>query len=84
MDKDCGFCWEDDKEEESSTCLPVYGDHPERYAVRPNNSIANYRCSKADYDGPKTFRWANDYCPTSYGWMSVLGLALFVIAFAPG
>ncbi|KAK3102302.1 hypothetical protein FSP39_010349 [Pinctada imbricata] len=84
LDDHCGFCWENKNEDTTGACLPVYSEHPERYAVPPVNSSDTYRCNQTDYEGPKTYRWANDYCPTSYGWMSVLGLALFVFSFAPG
>jgi hypothetical protein len=59
--------------------------HPERYA-EPEGNTTTYNetlCNMTNYDSQK-FDWANDFCPTDYAWMSVLGLALFVIAFAPG
>ncbi|KAK0063872.1 proton myo-inositol cotransporter [Biomphalaria pfeifferi] len=28
--------------------------------------------------------WAYDYCPTSYSWMAILGLVLYLMFFAPG
>ncbi|KAK6993628.1 proton myo-inositol cotransporter [Biomphalaria glabrata] len=28
--------------------------------------------------------WASDYCPTSYSWMAILGLILYLMFFAPG
>ena len=88
--KDCGFCFEKDNPTETGSCLPVYSDHPERYAdpgffnsaIYPDNK---FRCDKANYDNDmKDFSWADNFCPTDYSWMAVLGLALFVIGFAPG
>lgn len=66
-------------------CLHVYKAHPERYAV-PEGNTTHYNeslCNATNYDTEK-YNWANDFCPTDYSWMAVLGLALFVIAFAPG
>eukprot|EP00105_Crassostrea_gigas_P034548 XP_019918696.1 PREDICTED: proton myo-inositol cotransporter [Crassostrea gigas] len=66
-------------------CLHVYKDHPERYAM-PEGNTTHYNeslCNATNYDTEK-YNWANDFCPTDYSWMAVLGLALFVIAFAPG
>ncbi|CAC5420082.1 SLC2A13 [Mytilus coruscus] len=83
--KDCGFCYVKDNATASGSCLPVYSDHPERYAD-PNfsNFSKNFRCNKENYEHDmKDFTWANNYCPTEYSWMAVLGLALFVIGFAP-
>ncbi|KAK3105963.1 hypothetical protein FSP39_009749 [Pinctada imbricata] len=84
LEDKCGFCWQDNNETKSGSCLWVDDKFKERYAMLPGNTTGDLRCSKADFDGPKSYHWANDYCPTDYGWMSVLGLALFVIAFAPG
>ena len=28
--------------------------------------------------------WAYDYCPTPYAWMPMVGLVLYLVAFAPG
>lgn len=28
--------------------------------------------------------WAYNYCPTSYSWLVLLGLVLYLAAFAPG
>lgn len=88
--KDCGFCFEKDNPTETGSCLPVYSDHPERYADPEFfNSTINpdrkFRCDQANYDNNmKDFSWADNFCPTDYSWMAVLGLALFVIGFAPG
>ncbi|XP_048739335.2 proton myo-inositol cotransporter-like isoform X2 [Ostrea edulis] len=85
-DDKCGFCWEEGKELSTGWCLHVNTKHPERYAEPENNTITQYNetlCNKTNYD-TQQFDWANDFCPTDYSWMSVLGLALFVIAFAPG
>ncbi|VDI17127.1 MFS transporter, SP family, solute carrier family 2 (myo-inositol transporter), member 13 [Mytilus galloprovincialis] len=90
--KDCGFCYSKDNPTTTGSCLPVYSDHPERYAD-PNfrfqngtgNFSINFRCNKENYEHDmKNVTWADNYCPTEYSWMAVLGLALFVIGFAPG
>lgn len=84
--KDCGFCYIKDNPTTTGSCLPVYSDHPERYAD-PNfqNGTVNFRCNETNYEHDmKYFTWADNYCPTEYSWMAVLGLALFVIGFAPG
>lgn len=83
-DDNCGFCWEKKDPDTSGYCLHVYKTHPERYA-EPEVNTTSYNeslCNKT-YD-TKNYGWANDFCPTDYSWMAVLGLALFVMSFAPG
>lgn len=82
-DKKCGFCYEDGPNLNGS-CLPVFEKHPERYAYLANTT---FRCDKTNYDkdsSSRSYVWADNYCPTDYTWMAVLGLALFVMGFAPG
>ena len=88
--KECGFCFDKDKPTTTGSCLPVYKDHPERYAD-PNFGNATlgtnitFRCDKKNYDNDMDqYSWADSFCPTDYSWMAVAGLALFVIGFAPG
>lgn len=85
-DDNCGFCWEKEKEGSTGWCLHVYKEHPERYAKPENSTVTFYNeslCNATNYE-TEHYNWANDFCPTDYSWMAVLGLALFVIAFAPG
>ncbi|XP_045164785.2 proton myo-inositol cotransporter-like [Mercenaria mercenaria] len=94
-DEGCGFCYEKDNGASSGSCLPAFKDNPERYAylqyndTRTNNfTDANFRCNKiSTWDKPRSeriYNWADSFCPTKYSWMAVLGLALFVMGFAPG
>ena len=79
----CGYCFEDGQERTSGSCLPLTDKHQERYASDTLN--VTFRCNETNYnaDSPK-YVWANNYCPTSYAWMAILGLGLFVVGFAPG
>ncbi|XP_069142461.1 proton myo-inositol cotransporter-like isoform X2 [Argopecten irradians] len=78
----CGYCFEKGNVS-SGSCLPTMEKHTERYANPDFN--ASFRCDEANYDmdSPK-YTWADNFCPTDYSWMAILGLALFVIGFAPG
>ena len=53
-----------------------------------NMTDAVFRCNKKDVweleRSARTYYWADSYCPTKFSWMAVLGLALFVMGFAPG
>ncbi|ESO89863.1 hypothetical protein LOTGIDRAFT_218322 [Lottia gigantea] len=71
--KVCGFCYD-----ELSTASCIYAQDEE---------FSEYgRCSKMGNttDLADGFQWSQGYCPTDYTWMAVLGLGLFVFAFAPG
>ncbi|XP_016113486.1 proton myo-inositol cotransporter-like [Sinocyclocheilus grahami] len=41
------------------------------------------RCSNGTQESAGVF-WAYNYCPTSYSWIVLLGLVLYLAAFAPG
>ncbi|KAL8563774.1 hypothetical protein ACOMHN_058289 [Nucella lapillus] len=73
----CGFC-HDENSDGLATCLAAYDNDKELYS--------DYgRCSR-DYQpsAKENMKWTYGYCPTDYTWMAVLGLALFVLSFAPG
>ncbi|KAL3853168.1 hypothetical protein ACJMK2_016733 [Sinanodonta woodiana] len=77
----CGFCYEDGRPLTTGTCLDVDATYPEKYAM--SSSRCNSNSSDAESSDRK-FRWDYSYCPSDYAWMAVLGLALFVLGFAPG
>ena len=86
-DQACGFCYEKDSPDTTGSCLDAYKDKPERYAA-PYINETFFRCNensvwKTDRSDRK-YAWADSFCPTNYSWMAVLGLALFVMGFAPG
>lgn len=94
-DEKCGFCYNKDTPESSGSCLPAFEEHPEQYATlsytppgSDNMTDVTFRCSKEEvWDKDRSDRkyyWADSFCPTKYSWMAVLGLALFVMGFAPG
>lgn len=89
----CGFCYDKENPESTGSCLPAFADHPEQYAIFSQNlsgvvTTSNFRCNKTNvWDterGDRKYYWADSFCPTDYSWMAVLGLALFVMGFAPG
>lgn len=41
------------------------------------------RCSNSSLMRDQTY-WAYNYCPTSFSWLVLLGLVLYLAAFAPG
>uniref|UniRef100_A0A8C9SAL3 Proton myo-inositol cotransporter n=1 Tax=Scleropages formosus TaxID=113540 RepID=A0A8C9SAL3_SCLFO len=76
LDPNCGFCFhENGTAAFSSSCLPVSHASPE--------AAAWGRCSHGTQmrDG---IYWAFNYCPTSYSWIVLLSLILYLVFFAPG
>ncbi|KAK3743533.1 hypothetical protein RRG08_027401 [Elysia crispata] len=75
---DCGFCYTGSGGSTGGTCLRAdkEGDKEDERSVYG-------RCNATNLDNLGT-KWAHGYCPTDYTWMAVLGLTLFVMAFAPG
>lgn len=74
-DEVCGFCYAANPNTTDS-CLPVSPTSPQLSEVGACNSslaLATY-----------STKWAPNYCPISFSWVAVVGLALFLIFFATG
>ena len=71
----CGYCYMDSPNgPEQGSCLPSLYDN---YI-----SADSGRCNHTELPGKLT--WAYDYCPTPFAWMSMVGLILYLLFFAPG
>ncbi|XP_013881951.1 proton myo-inositol cotransporter isoform X2 [Austrofundulus limnaeus] len=76
LDPYCGFCFRENGTTVSeSSCVPV--------SQASTDHAAWGRCfnNTEESDGPI---WAYNYCPTSYSWIVLLGLILYLASFAPG
>ncbi|XP_035465862.2 proton myo-inositol cotransporter isoform X1 [Scophthalmus maximus] len=76
LDPGCGFCYrENGSALLASSCVTVDKASTERAAWG--------RCSNSSLMRDQTY-WAYNYCPTSYSWLVLMGLVLYLAAFAPG
>lgn len=76
LDPDCGFCYrENGTRVYDSSCVPVNQASTEHAAWG--------RCSNQT-DVTDSPIWAYNYCPTSYSWIVLMGLILYLAFFAPG
>ncbi|XP_040030151.2 proton myo-inositol cotransporter [Gasterosteus aculeatus] len=76
LDPGCGFCYRENVSALlASSCVPVNKASTERAAWG--------RCSNSSLIKDRIY-WAYNYCPTSYSWLVLLGLVLYLAAFAPG
>ncbi|CAI5635697.1 unnamed protein product [Oreochromis niloticus] len=76
LDPGCGFCYrENGSALLTSSCVPVNKASTEHAAWG--------RCSNSTLMRDQTY-WAYNYCPTSFSWLVLLGLVLYLAAFAPG
>ncbi|MCI4381779.1 hypothetical protein PGIGA_G00255840 [Pangasianodon gigas] len=76
LDPNCGFCYyENGSTISGSSCEPVDPANTEQ--------AASGRCSNGTQEDPSAL-WAYNYCPTSYSWVVLLGLILYLAFFAPG
>ncbi|XP_031151174.1 proton myo-inositol cotransporter-like isoform X4 [Sander lucioperca] len=76
LDPDCGFCYrENGTGVYDSSCVPVNQVSTE--------DAAWGRCSNQT-EATDSPIWAYNYCPTSYSWVVLLGLILYLAFFAPG
>ncbi|XP_028813824.1 solute carrier family 2 member 13b isoform X2 [Denticeps clupeoides] len=76
LDPGCGFCYyENSTTVFDSSCVPV---NP------ANTEVAVWgSCSNVTQQNSGMF-WAYNYCPTSYSWLVLFGLILYLAFFAPG
>ncbi|XP_052316038.1 proton myo-inositol cotransporter-like isoform X1 [Oncorhynchus keta] len=76
LDPGCGFCYRENSTALfASSCVPVDTASTEKAAWG--------RCSNSTQLRVHTY-WAYNYCPTSYSWVVLLGLVLYLAFFAPG
>ncbi|TRY58400.1 hypothetical protein DNTS_018485 [Danionella cerebrum] len=76
LDPGCGFCFQENSSAVfSSSCVPVSPASSERAAWG--------KCSNTTRL-PDSGIWAYNFCPTSYSWLVLLGLVLYLACFAPG
>ncbi|XP_061679791.1 proton myo-inositol cotransporter-like isoform X2 [Syngnathoides biaculeatus] len=72
----CGFCYRENSSSVfDSSCLPV---NP-----KSTGQSAWGRCANVT-DAPEGPFWAYNFCPTSYSWIVLVGLLLYLAFFAPG
>ncbi|XP_051546324.1 solute carrier family 2 member 13b isoform X2 [Myxocyprinus asiaticus] len=76
LDPNCGFCYSmNSTAVVESSCMPIDPVNTETAAAG--------RCSNGTQESTGAF-WAYNYCPTSYSWIVLLGLILYLAFFAPG
>ncbi|XP_059191735.1 proton myo-inositol cotransporter-like isoform X1 [Centropristis striata] len=76
LDPDCGFCYRGNSSSVfDSSCVPV--------SQSSTDHAAWGRCSEQT-EGPGSPIWAYNFCPTSFSWLVLLGLILYLAFFAPG
>lgn len=69
-DSSCGYCYNGQNSKELGTCLPFNS------TLRSSLGACSIRSEK--------MVWTYNYCPTSYSWLAILALALYLIFYAPG
>lgn len=76
LDPSCGYCYQENSTAVfASSCVPVNPTSTERAAWG--------RCSNSTHAVDSGI-WAYNFCPTSYSWVVLLGLVLYIASFAPG
>uniref|UniRef100_A0A672LB97 Solute carrier family 2 member 13 n=2 Tax=Sinocyclocheilus grahami TaxID=75366 RepID=A0A672LB97_SINGR len=76
LDPSCGYCYQENSTAVfDSSCVPVNPASTERAAWG--------KCSNSTHL-PDSVIWAYNFCPTSYSWVVLLGLVLYLAFFAPG
>ena len=69
-DNSCGYCY---STKDDGSCLP--SDNAVHSAVGRCNTSSSTELY---------YKWAYEFCPSDYTWVALIGMAVFVFAFAPG
>ncbi|XP_037623415.1 proton myo-inositol cotransporter-like isoform X2 [Sebastes umbrosus] len=76
LDPSCGFCYrENGTRVYDSSCVPVN---------QASTDYAAWGSCSNQTEATDSPIWAYNYCPTSYSWVVLLGLILYLAFFAPG
>ncbi|CAI9740196.1 proton myo-inositol cotransporter isoform X1 [Octopus vulgaris] len=74
-DPNCGFCYSSNENNMNATCLPSDPKLWQTSAVGACNSTTAMQTA--------SLKWVIDYCPVSFSWVAVVGLAFFLVFYAP-
>ena len=79
-DKSCGYCYYDGGEPSDfqNFCLTI-DDHDTNDVEKSTSGLCSNGTIKEN-----DIWWTETYCPSKYSWMSLLGMVLYLMAFAPG
>lgn len=72
----CGYCYDDTPKGPNGTCIPASPFDPTAKSVGGNCKFG----TKAE----EKLVWAKDWCPSTYSWMTLVGLCVYLFFFAPG
>jgi len=84
MIQDCGFCFFDDPVQGAvnGTCLMSRENMTEFTSdYGPCSSLSS---SDSIIQGESRWIWSYGWCPSPYGWITVVGLVMYLFFFAPG
>jgi len=80
---ECGYCYEPSNSELNGTCDSAYHD-PLSGHLEGGDGASSGPCSPNTTHTTNSSIWVYEYCPTKYSWMTMFGLVLYLVAFAPG
>ena len=87
INPNCGYCYSDLSEGQTISdlinfCLPI--DESDQARIDDTErAITGNMCSNGTQT-EKNIWWTQSYCPSKYSWMSLAGMVLYLMAFAPG
>jgi len=85
MNPECGYCYydgekeEDERETVTNFCFPINEDIGFDDEEQSTVGLCQNGTQK-----DSSIWWTETYCPSKYSWMSLLGMVLYLMAFAPG
>ena len=82
VNSNCGYCYLETPSGPNGTCVSAYINNITEEVQGADG--AEYGPCSPDVSDHSSHLWAYDYCPTSYSWMALFGLILYLAFFAPG
>ncbi|XP_078594821.1 proton myo-inositol cotransporter-like [Branchiostoma floridae x Branchiostoma japonicum] len=82
LDDECGYCFSLDSNNSvaNGSCVPTDAGRWDTFARTGRCAYTN---DTTDHQAAGV-SWAFNYCPSSYSWLAILGLVLYLMFFAPG
>lgn len=77
-DSRCGYCYDSRNEQNTASCDltdPLQSQQP----LSPFS-----RCANVSSNINENIHWSENFCPSKYGWLSLVAMCLYLVAFASG
>jgi len=79
----CGFCFRDDPVLGITEGSCLESRENQSYLASEDGACSNFSLTSG-FENNNGYVWSFEWCPSQYGWITVLGLIVYLFCFAPG